>query len=71
MINNIGILTTDQLDDAVDQLVEAVEEYMETYAHDVDDVDTNLITTIAEDFGVNPTVQVVDVVLYRIQQMHV
>ncbi len=54
----------------VDQLVKAVEEYMETYTHDVDDVDTNLIMTIAEDFGVNPTAQVVDVVTYRIQQMH-
>jgi len=70
MLNNIAILTEDQLDDAVDQLVGAVEEYMETYSHDADDVDTNLIMTIAEEFGVNPTAQVVDVVAYRIQQMH-
>lgn len=69
MLNNIAILTEDQLDDAVDQLVDAIKEYMETYSHDVDDVDCNFVMTIAEEFGVNPTAQVVDVVTYRIQQM--
>ena len=69
MLNNISILTEDQLDDAVDQLVEAVEEYVETYNHDVDDIDTNMVIGVAEGLGVNPTPQVVDVVVYRVQQI--
>ena len=69
MLNNISILTEEQLDDAVDQLVEAVEEYMETYDHDADDVDDKMIMSVAEGLGVNPTPQVVGIVEYRIQQM--
>lgn len=67
--NQISILTEEQLDDAVDQLVEAVEEYMDTYSHDADDVDTNMVIGVAEELGVNPTPQVVDVVVYRVQQI--
>ena len=69
MLNNISILTEEQLDDAVDQLVEAVEEYMETYGHDADDVDDKMMITVAEELGVNPTPQVLSIVEYRIQQM--
>lgn len=70
MLNNISILTDEQLDDAVDQLVEAVEGYVDTYDHDTDDVNANMVIGIAEELGVNPTPQVVDVVVYRIQQMY-
>lgn len=69
MLNNISILTEDQLDDAVDQLVEAVEEHIDTYTYDVDAVDANMVIGLAEGMGVNPTPQVVDIVVYRIQQM--
>ena len=70
MLNNISILTEDQLDDAVDQLVEAVEEYLETFDHEAKDVDDGLIVTLAEGLGVNPTPQVISIVDYRIQQMY-
>lgn len=70
MLNNISILTEEQLDDAVDQLVEAVEEYVDTYDHNTDDVNADTVIGIAEELGVNPTPQVVDVVVYRIQQMY-
>ncbi len=69
MLNNISILTEDQLDDAVDQLVEAVEEHVEIYTHEVDDIDANMVIGIAEGLGVNPTPQVVDVVVYRAQRI--
>ena len=69
MLNNISILTEDQLDDAVDQLIEAVEEYMEIYEYAVEDIDVNLVTCIADGISVNPTPQVIDVALYRIQAM--
>lgn len=69
MLNNIAILTEDQLDDAVDQLVEAVEEHIDIYEYDLDAVDANMVIGLAEGMGVNPTPQVVDIVVYRIQQM--
>jgi len=69
MLNNISILTEDQLDDAVDQLIEAVEEYMEIYGYAVDDIDVDLVTCVANGIRVNPTPQVIDVALYRIQAM--
>lgn len=68
MLNNIGILTEDQLDDAVDQLVHAVEEYVIEDEHDFDDVDANMVHFVAEHYGINATPQVVDVVIYRVQQ---
>lgn len=69
MLNNISILTEDQLDDAVDQLIEAVEEYMEIYGYAVGDIDVDLVTCVADGISVNPTPQVIDVALYRIQAM--
>lgn len=69
MLNNISILTEDQLDDAVDQLIEAVKEYMEIYEYAVEDIDVDLVTSVADGISVNPTPQVIDVALYRIQAM--
>ena len=66
MLNNISILTEDQLDDAVEQVVFAVEEYMEIYTHQAEDVDEGLVVFVAEDIGVSPTPQVVNAVLYRV-----
>lgn len=67
MINNISILTEDQLDDAVDQLVESLLDYADTYECTPDDIDVDFVIHAAEEIGVNPTPQVVDVALYRIQ----
>ena len=67
MINNISILTEDQLDDAVDQLVESLLGYYDTYGLTPDDMDVDFVINAAEELGVNPTPQVVDVALYRFQ----
>lgn len=66
MLNNISILTEEQLDDAVDQLMFAVEEHMEIYTYAVEDVDEGLVVSVAEEIGVNPTPQVIGVILHRI-----
>jgi len=69
MLNNISILTEQQLDEAVDELVEAILDYVDTYDYDVDKLDADFVIQAADDLGVNPTPQVVDVALYRVQAM--
>ena len=69
MLNNISILTEDQLDAAVDELVEHILEYVDTYDYDVDKLNADFVIQAADGIGVNPTPQVVDVALYRIQAM--
>jgi len=72
MLNNISILTEDQLDDAVDQLMFAVEEHMEIYTYyDIDDIDEGFILSVAEEIGVNPTPQVIGVILHRLHLTYV
>ena len=67
VLNNISILTEDQLDDAVDQLVESLFGYADTYGIAHKDMDVDFVINAAEEIGVNPTPQVVDVALYRFQ----
>lgn len=67
MINNISILTEEQLDEAVDELVEHLISYSDIYEYEAGDIDVNFVIHAADEIGVNPTPQVVDVALYRFQ----
>jgi hypothetical protein len=67
MLGNISILTEDQLDEAVDRLVEAIQEHIDTYDYVVDDINDAFVIQVADEIDVNPTPQVIDVVLYRVR----
>ena len=70
MLGNISILTEDQLDDAVDKLVEKLQEYIDTFGYTVDDMNDAFVVEVADEIDVNPTPQVIEVALYRIGMMN-